>query len=124
MMTNVNAATFQRAKKYLFVIALFAGSCAISGCIQSIWELTSDSRLPKWITLPPGLTRADVLVQEEAMEPTRRGVDIKVILYDKKWRKLEVVRGKSFDLSGRYFAEVVNDKAEVIGLTHHPNERG
>lgn len=124
MMTNVNAATFQRAKKYLFVIALFAGSCAINGCVESIGDLTSDSRLPKWITLPPGLTRADVIVQEEVMEPTRRGVDIKVTLYDKKWKKMEEVRGSSFDLSGRYFIEVVSGASEVIGLTHHINEHG
>ncbi len=58
------------------------------------------------------------------MEPTRRGVDIKVVLYDKKWRKLEVVRGKSFDLSGRYFAEVVDAKAEVKGLPTTPNDHG
>lgn len=116
--------TFLRTPKHLLVVAVLIGSCAFSGCVESIWELTSDSRLPKWITLPPNLTRADVLVQEEAMEPTRRGVDVKISLYDKKWRKLQEVRGKSFSLSGRYFAEVVNDEAEVIGLTHQLNEHG
>ena len=58
------------------------------------------------------------------MEPTRRGVDIELTLYDKKWKKLEDVRGNSFDLSGRYFIDVVNGAPEVIGLTHHINEHG
>jgi hypothetical protein len=96
----------------------------MSGCIESIWDLTSDSRLPKWITLPHGLTRADVIVQEEAMEPTHRGVEVKITLYDKKYKKLAEVRGASFRLSGRYFIEVVDGVPEVIGLTHHMNEHG
>ena len=29
---------------------------------ESTFELASESRLPKWITLPPGLTRADVSI--------------------------------------------------------------
>ena len=110
--------------KYLLILAVCVLSCAMSGCIESIWNLTCDSRLPKWISLPPGFTRADVLVQVEAMEPTRHGVDVKVILYDKKWHKLEEVLGKSFDLSGRYFAEVVNGDAEVMELTTRKNNRG
>jgi hypothetical protein len=56
------------------------------------------------------------------MEPTRRGVDVKVILYNKKYKKLAEVRGNSFDLSGRYFIDVVNGVPEIIGLTHQINE--
>ena len=44
------------------VIAAFSGS-AIIGCQyfpESTFELASESRLPKFVTLPPGLTRADV----------------------------------------------------------------
>jgi hypothetical protein len=115
---------FLRTKKYLLIVAICLSCCAINGCIESIWELTSDSRLPKWITLPPGLTRADVKVGLEAMEPTRRGVDIKVALVDRKYKKLAEVRGKSFDLSGRYFIDVVDGVPEIAGLTHHINEHG
>ena len=74
--------------------------------------------------VPPGLTRADVILQEEVMEPTRRGVDIKVTLYDKKWRKLEEARGKTFRLSGRYVVEVVGGVPEVIGLEMQKNRHG
>jgi hypothetical protein len=116
--------SFSRTKRYLLIVAICLSCSAISGCIESIWELTSDSRLPKGITLPPGVTRADVRVVQEAMEPTRQGVDIKVVLYNHKYKKLEEIRGQSFDLSGRYFIDVVNGVPEIIGLTHQINEHG
>ncbi len=114
----------RRVNKCLLIVALCISSCAISGCIEWIGELTSDSRLPKWITLPPGLTRADVRVVLEGMEPTRRGVDVKFSLINHKFKTLEEVRGKSFNLSGRYFIDVVDGVPEVTGLTHHINEHG
>ena len=83
---------FLRTKKYLLIVAICLSCFAISGCVESINYLASDSRLPKWLTLPPGLTRADVKVGLEFMEPTRRGVDIKVVLTDRKYKKLEEVR--------------------------------
>ena len=46
----------------LFCITLTLTGLAI-GCEsfpESTFELASESRLPKWITLPPGMTRADV----------------------------------------------------------------
>ena len=58
------------------------------------------------------------------MEPTRRGVDVKIILYGKKYKKLEELRGNSFDLSGRYFIDVVNAVPEVIGLKVTKNKYG
>jgi hypothetical protein len=122
--SDYNIESFLHRQKYLLVVAIFVCSCVINGCIGSIWELTSDSRLPKWITLPPGLTRADVRVIEEVMEPTRRGVVVKVILYNKKNKKLEEMRGKSFKLSGRYFVDVVEGVPEIIGLKTQRNKHG
>ena len=58
------------------------------------------------------------------MEPTRRGVDVKVILYNDKYQKLEEVRGKSFNLSGRYFIDVVDGVPEVTGLKTQKNKHG
>ncbi len=58
------------------------------------------------------------------MEPTRRGVDVKVVLYDKKYKKLAEERGESFRLSGRYFIDVVGGVPEVIGLKMQKNEHG
>lgn len=64
------------------------------------------------------------MLQEEAMEPTRRGIEIKVVLYSKKYKKLAEVRGSSFDLSGRYFLEVVGGEPEIIGLKTQKDTRG
>jgi hypothetical protein len=47
----------------LFVALTVAGSAI--GCewfTESTFELASESRLPTWITLPPGLSRADVSI--------------------------------------------------------------
>jgi hypothetical protein len=47
----------------LFVVLTIAGPEI--GCEwfpESTFELASESRLPKWIALPPGLTRADVSI--------------------------------------------------------------
>jgi hypothetical protein len=51
-------------KFLLFFLALTIVGSAI-GCewfSESTFELASESRLPKWITLPPGLTRVDVSI--------------------------------------------------------------
>jgi hypothetical protein len=51
-------------KFLLFFVALTIAGSAI-GCDwipESTFELAGESRLPKWITLPPGLTRADVSI--------------------------------------------------------------
>ena len=120
----VVAESFLPAQKHLLIVAICAFSCAINGCIESTWELTSDSRLPKGITLPPGFTRADVVIIEEAMEPTRRGVDVKVVEYNKKYKRLKEARGSSFSLSGRYFIDVVAGVPEIVGLTTQKNKRG
>ena len=51
-------------KFLLFFVALTIASSQV-GCEwfpEATFELASASRLPKWITLPPGLTRADVSI--------------------------------------------------------------
>jgi hypothetical protein len=42
------------------VLAFFGSTMGCGWFPESTFELASESRLPKWITLPPGLTRADV----------------------------------------------------------------
>ena len=52
-------------KFLLLLVALTILDSAMVGCDwfpESTYELASASRVPKWITLPPGLTRADVLL--------------------------------------------------------------
>ena len=56
----------RRIDKFLpfFVSLIIVGSIAIAceWIPESSFELASASRLPKWIALPPGLTRADVSI--------------------------------------------------------------
>jgi hypothetical protein len=55
----------RRIDKLLLLFVALAITGSAIGCEwfpESTFELASESRLPKWITLPPGLTRADVSI--------------------------------------------------------------
>ena len=62
----------------------------MSGCIESSFKLADTSRLPKWITVPPGLTRADVSVTMTYYT----GPSVTFIEKDKNGRRLAKVSGK------------------------------
>jgi hypothetical protein len=86
----------KRVDKFLlFFVALSIAGSAI-GCAwfpESTFELASESRLPKWITLPPGLTRADVSIQMSYYSwPWGRSATFTV--QDTKGKTLEKVDGK------------------------------
>jgi len=114
---------FLCTRKYVLIVAICLSCLAISGCVDSTNYLASDSRLPKWFTLPPGLTRADVIVVRESMQPTRRGIDIKVVLYEKKYKKLAEVSGNSIPL-GYFRINVVNGVPEITGYKAQIDEHG
>ena len=55
----------RRVDKFLLLFVALVIASSTIGCAwfpESTFELASESRLPKWITLPPGLTRADVSI--------------------------------------------------------------
>jgi hypothetical protein len=58
------ATLIQRIKRYrLLAILLVIIFLTIKGCYlfpEATFTLASDSRLPKWVTLQPGITRVDV----------------------------------------------------------------
>jgi hypothetical protein len=58
------ATLIQQIKRHLSLGILLAIACCTNmGCeflAESTFSLASDSRLPKWVTLPPGLTRPDI----------------------------------------------------------------
>jgi len=114
---------FLCTRKYVLIVAICLSCLAISGCVDSTNYLASDSRLPKWFTLPPGLTRADVEVVRYSMEPTQRGVDIKVVLYGKKDQKLAEVSGRSI-LLGYFRIAVINGVPEITGYKAQIDEHG
>jgi len=90
------ATLIQIIKRYrLLAILLVVALLTIKGCElfpEATFELASDSRLPKWVTLPPGLTRANVsLTMSYYMVPWRRA---KFILQDKNEKTIEKKNGK------------------------------
>jgi hypothetical protein len=86
-----------RIDKYLlFFLALTISGSAIVGCEyfpESTFVLANESRLPKWITLPPGQTRTDVSIRMSYyIKPW--GSSATFILQDTKKRILTKVDGK------------------------------
>ena len=109
---------FLRTDKYLLIVALCISSSAITGCLESSFNLASESRLPRSVTPPPGLTRTDVSVTLNYYT-TPLGDDMKFILKDKKGKKLAKIKGKAkclYPLSGypAYEVVVVNGITEII----------
>ena len=83
-------------RNMLLFIALTISVFSTVGCEyfpESTFELASESRLPKWITLPQGLTRADVsITMSYYVKPWGRSATF--ILRDKKDKILAKVYGK------------------------------
>jgi len=56
------AKVFLRTKKWILVAAVSISACVMSGCIESSFNLATESKLPQGVTIPSGVTRADVTV--------------------------------------------------------------
>lgn len=115
-----------RPIKHMLIVAAYISLCATSGCVDSINYLASDSRLPKWFTLPPGLTRADVTVVRASMQPNRHDVNVvgmDVVLYTAQYKRLAEVHGKTIRL-GSFLLNVVNGVPEITGYKAENDERG
>jgi len=83
--------------RHILILAICVSSGAITGCVESSFTLANESRLPSCIALPPGLTRKDVSVTLNLYAPLR-GPDAKLILKDKRGKKLAEVRGNNATL--------------------------
>ena len=53
---------FFHTKRWALIAAVCISAFAMNGCIESTFNLASESRLPQGVTIPPGLKRADVSV--------------------------------------------------------------
>ena len=80
---------FPRTDTFLLVVALCISSCAMSGCVESYFRIASESRLPRGLAIPPGLTRADVSATVDYYTLGKA----KFILRDKTGRKIGMVTG-------------------------------
>jgi len=111
---------FRRTELYLPVFTSLVLSCLVSGCLESSFQLASESRLPGWVTLPPGLTRADVSVTLNYYTTMPGANDTKFIL-KRKGKTLAELKGKTkcqYPTSGSsyplYDAVVVNGTTEIL----------
>ena len=80
---------FLHTKKWALVAAVSISACAMSGCIESMFRIASDSRLPQGVPIPPGLTRADV----KATVDLYTFGQAKFVVRDKRGRKIGKVTG-------------------------------
>ena len=87
----------RRSNKFLLFVVALTILASATGCEwfpESTFDLASDSRLPKWITLPPGLTRADVSIRMSYyVKPW--GSSATFIIQDRKGQIRTKVHGKT-----------------------------
>jgi hypothetical protein len=86
-----------RVSRYLLLgVAVTIWGSSTIGCEyfpESTFQLASESRLPKWITLPPGVARADVSITMSYYGVPWGGRAV-FLLQDAKGKTLEKVYGK------------------------------
>ena len=80
---------FLHTKRWVLVVAGCIFACAITGCIESNFRIASESRLPRGLTIPPGLIRADVSATVDFYTLGQA----KFTLRDKGGRKIGMVTG-------------------------------
>ena len=107
-----------RADKLFLIVALFISFLPMVGCLESSFNLANESRLPRWVTLPPGVKRADVSITLN-FYTSLGGDDTKVIIKDREGKTLAEVSGKmkchtSFASYPSYEVVLANGIAEVI----------
>jgi hypothetical protein len=91
------AMLIQRTKEHLFVAILLAIVCFTTmGCeflAESTFTLADQSRLPRWVTLPPGFARANVVLTM-SYYTMPWGDDARFILRDKNGNVMKKINGK------------------------------
>jgi len=90
----------------------------LTGCLESTFELSDDSRLPVWIKLPPKVKRQDVSLTLNYYS-VLVGPNAKFILRNKRGDILQEVRGDDRPITSLskypvYVLVVVNGVPEVI----------
>ena len=107
--------------KFLLAIILCSGCCVLTGCLESSFQLSDQSRLPVWVKLPPTVTRQDVSVTLNYYT-TPFGTNAKLIVSNRRGDLLQKMTGPDKPIenaSGEvrypsYVLVVVNDVPEVI----------
>lgn len=80
---------FLDTKRLGLIVAVCISAFGMSGCVESNFRIASESRLPRGLTIPPGLARADVSATVDFYTLGQA----KFILRDKGGRKIGMVTG-------------------------------
>lgn len=105
----------------LLAAILCSGCCLLSGCLESSFQLSDESRLPVWIKLPPTVKRQDVsLTLNYYSNPF--GPNAKFILRNRRGDILEEVSGNDKPIGSTlselkypsYVLVVVNGVPEIV----------
>lgn len=80
---------FLDTKRLGLIVAVCISACGMSGCLESSFRIANESRLPRGLTIPPGLTRSDVSATVDFYTLGQ----VKFILRDKGGRKIGMVTG-------------------------------
>jgi hypothetical protein len=92
----------EAAVKFKYAVSVLLLTVCTPGCAESYFGLASESRLPKWFTVPTGLTRADVTVSMAYyVGPSGRSATFK--LWDSHGRKLAQISASQSDLEPHTF---------------------
>jgi hypothetical protein len=83
-----------KPKKLIIVALLFASCSPIRGCVESQFTLSPESRLPKWFSLPSGISRDDVTVTLKYYALPVAVDDAELDLMKKDGQKLSEVTGQ------------------------------
>lgn len=83
-------------RKWWLLVVVLCASCTPMhrACAESNHDLTSDSRLPGWFLLPPGLTRSDVSVKFTTYVSLSQGLFGLYDLVDGHGRIISTVTGR------------------------------
>ena len=84
---------FLGVKRLVLIAGVCIFACVVSGCLESSFRIASESRLPKWVTLPAGVERADVSLTV-SYYTTLRGDSVQFMLQDKNKQTIQKVSGK------------------------------
>lgn len=82
---------YPSTKRWALIAAVCVSACVITGCIESSFNLATESRLPPGVSIPPGLTRADVTVTLDYIGISQA----RFTLRDKNGKRLTRAYGKT-----------------------------
>src|SRR5580698_3347405 len=82
---------FLHTRRWALIAAVCISAFAMTGCLESSFDLASESRLPRGMVIPPGLTRTDVSVTVDFYTLPHTSFTMR----DKHGKKLTTVIGKT-----------------------------